>query len=181
MIRSRSIPTVLSRATGDGIHAVLLVDANGEVLGSYGSPPQSGANDDSSPDTNTNGKTHWPLDAGSIGALVSEVVGDYNRMGEELLLLDPQYDLHRQQCIGSRSSTDGGRAEGQEEGGLQKQQGGSSSTARVEKDGDMGVGEASSALQQTGGIGDKNNKVKRGQGSRTNLQRLVIEMDDVSL
>eukprot|EP00584_Thalassiosira_punctigera_P008558 CAMPEP_0172533990 /NCGR_PEP_ID=MMETSP1067-20121228/6517_1 /TAXON_ID=265564 ORGANISM="Thalassiosira punctigera, Strain Tpunct2005C2" /NCGR_SAMPLE_ID=MMETSP1067 /ASSEMBLY_ACC=CAM_ASM_000444 /LENGTH=84 /DNA_ID=CAMNT_0013318717 /DNA_START=40 /DNA_END=290 /DNA_ORIENTATION=+ len=84
MIRSRSIPAVLSRATGDGIHAILLIDADGELLGSFGNPsPQHHSQDDNG--GTTTDKNHWPLDAASIGALVSEVAGDYRRMGEELL------------------------------------------------------------------------------------------------
>jgi len=74
----------------------------------------------------------WPLDAASIGALISEVAGDYKRLGEELLLLDPQNSCrssnekpggisseggaHRESQImmpgGSVSSGDGGRKEG---------------------------------------------------------------------
>ena len=133
MIRSRSIPTVLSRATGDGIHAVLLIDADGEVLGSYGNPPpllhHHPPGDAHNGGTNTtttatrNEKNQWPLDAASIGALISEVAGDYGRMGEELLLLDPQYDLQRHQALGSGSSAVVGReAGGGQEGGVQQQQ-----------------------------------------------------------
>lgn len=173
MIRSRSIPTVLSRATGDGIHAVLLIDADGEVLGSCGHPPPGEVNAGTAPGTHAHEKTPWPLDAASIGALISEVAGDYGRMGEELLLLDPQYDLQRHQSIGNSRGAAGGRGEGggREEGGLQQQQPleGSSS--------DGGVGGASLALQQAGGAGDKSNKDKGGHDSRTNLKSLVIELD----
>ncbi len=91
MIRSRSIPSVLSRVTGDGIHAVLLIDADGELLGSHGSPPPQhpsqvdnggGATGPAATSSAAHNENyHWPLDAASIGALISEVAGDYRRMG----------------------------------------------------------------------------------------------------
>ena len=158
MIRSRSIPAVLSRVAGDGIHAILLIDANGELLGSHGSPPprppklhinnNGGGSSSAAMGADPGGNDeHWPLDAASIGALISEVAGDYRRMGEELLLLDPEYDLfqkgsslHRQD-----SSNDGGG-------------------------GDGGVGSTRS------GGGGANGKDKSG----TNLKTLVIELDYVS-
>lgn len=159
MIRSRSIPAVLSRVAGDGIHAILLIDANGELLGSHGSPPppppklhidNNGGGGEScssvamEPVLNGN-DDHWPLDAASIGALISEVAGDYRRMGEELLFLDPEYDLFQQGSLQRQdSSNDGGGGE----------DGGGSTSA--------GVG--------------ANGKDKSG----TNLKTLVIELDYVS-
>lgn len=167
MIRSRSIPAVLSRVTGDGIHAVLLVDADGELLGSYGNPPPTvhhahGGDNGNGGTAAHIDKSHWPLDAASAGALIAEVAGDYRRMGEELLLLDPHYDSQRQS---SGQKHDGG----QNEGGLQQQQNqdGSSSGA--------GVDGGSSSLQQ----GGKNGKDKVAD-SGTNLKSLVIELDYVS-
>ena len=78
---------------GNGIHAVLLIDADGELLGSAGSPPPASLQNKGD-DSNDN-KNAWPLDAASIGALISEVAGDYRRLGDELLLLDPMYDSQR--------------------------------------------------------------------------------------
>ena len=174
MIRSRSIPAVLSRATGDGIHAILLIDADGELLGSYGNPPP--IHDENNGGTTTtahNEKNHWPLDAASIGALISEVAGDYRRMGEELLLLDPQYDSQRQlNGSGADGRKEGG---GQGEGGQQPE----GSSGGVDREGDMGVDRGSSALQQAEG-GDKNGKDKVNLDSGTNLKSLVIELDCVS-
>mmetsp|Transcript_40711 Transcript_40711/g.85533 ORF Transcript_40711/g.85533 Transcript_40711/m.85533 type:complete len:230 (-) Transcript_40711:98-787(-) len=182
MIRSRSIPTVLSRATGDGIHAILLIDADGELLGSYGNPPP--IRNPQTDDINNNGgnniaeKTtthHWPLDAASVGALISEVAGDYRRMGEELLLLDPQYDSQRHQANGN---TGDGRKDGVgqgEGGGLQQQQDGAAGGV-VDRDGEMGVDGGNSALQQAG-VGDKSGKDKGNPDSGTNLKSLVIELD----
>jgi hypothetical protein len=165
MIRSRSIPSVLSRVTGDGIHAVLLIDADGELLGSHGSPPPQhlsqvdnggGAAGPAAASAAHNEKNHWPLDAASIGALISEVAGDYRRMGEELLLLDPRYDSQRQ------STGKGGGQSRQDRDGLSN--GG-------------GIVGGSSSLLQTG-AGGKNGKDKHNSG--TNLKSLVIELDYVS-
>ena len=166
MIRSRSIPSVLSRVTGDGIHAVLLIDADGELLGSHGSPaPQHPSQVDTgggatgpaaTSSASHNEKNHWPLDAASIGALISEVTGDYRRMGDELQLLDPQYDSQRQSA---------GKGDGQ---------------SRQDRDGVSnggGVGGGSSSLLQTGS-GGKNGKDKHDSGM--NLKSLVIELDYVS-
>lgn len=163
MIRSRSIPSVLSRVTGDGIHAVLLIDADGELLGSHGSPPPQhpsqvdtggGATGPAAASSAShNEKNHWPLDAASIGALISEVTGDYRRMGDELQLLDPQYDSQRQSA---------GKGDGQ---------------SRQDRDGVSnggGVGGGLSSLLQTGS-GGKNGKDKHDSG--TNLKSLVIELD----
>lgn len=163
MIRSRSIPSVLSRVTGDGIHAVLLIDADGELLGSHGSPPPQhpsqvdtggGATGPAAASSAShNEKNHWPLDAASIGALISEVTGDYRRMGDELQLLDPQYDSQRQSA---------GKGDGQ---------------SRQDRDGVSnggGFGGGSSSLLQTGS-GGKNGKDKHDSG--TNLKSLVIELD----
>mmetsp|Transcript_20788 Transcript_20788/g.45090 ORF Transcript_20788/g.45090 Transcript_20788/m.45090 type:complete len:217 (-) Transcript_20788:162-812(-) len=169
MIRSRSIPAVLSRATGDGIHAILLIDADGELLGSYGNPPPVHHAQDDNGGTATTAHSdknnHWPLDAASIGALISEVAGDYRHMGEELLLLDPQYDSQRQ----SNGSDVDGQKEGggQNEGEVQQQQ-------KQDGSSNGGIEGGSPALQQAGG--DKNGKDK-GPDSGTNLKSLVIELD----
>ncbi|KAL7546359.1 hypothetical protein ACHAWF_009698 [Thalassiosira exigua] len=180
MIRSRSIPAVLSRATGDGIHAILLVDADGELLGSCGDPPppHPSQDDDHGPghggtSSSDGGKHRWPaLDAASIGALISEVAGDYRRMGEELLLLDPEYDSQRQ----SNGSGVGGSKEGGDGvgGGLQTQQRQDSATG-VEQDGE-GVGGGTSAMDQSESRG-KDGKDKANFESGTNLKSIVIELD----
>ncbi|KAL3810472.1 hypothetical protein ACHAXA_010166 [Cyclostephanos tholiformis] len=171
MIRSRSIPSVLSRATGDGIHAILLIDSFGELIGSHGKPPPlhpspvdngGGVNGSAAAAAVRNEKIHWPLDAASIGALVSEVAGDYRRMGEELLYLDPQYDSQRQSMV----KGDGG----QSAAGLHRQ----------DRDGQSDGGGnrgASSSLLQSDAEG-KNGKDKQNSG--TNLKSLVIELDYVS-
>ncbi|KAL9181093.1 hypothetical protein ACHAXT_009898 [Thalassiosira profunda] len=165
MIRSRSIPAVLSRATGDGVHAVLLVDAAGELLGSCGAPPP--VHPSSPDDVANNGtggdKARWPLDAASIGALVAEVAGDYRRMGEELLLLDPQYDSQRRASGGNG----GGAEEGGSNEGAQQSEGG----AVGEGEGEMGDEGGASV-----GAGDKEGK-KGGSDAGTNLKSLVIELD----
>lgn len=174
MIRSRSIPLVLSRVAGDGIHAILLIDNDGELLGSYGSPPPSprhlaqnenngglgGATEDIIMSMN-----HWPLDAASIGALISEVAGDYRRMGEDLLLLDPRnYSTQRQQGQGGIGSGSSGGVD-RPRGPLVRQQ-------------EQGVDGRSPSLQQTGLVG-KNSKEKLV--SETNLKSLVVELDYVSV
>ena len=145
----------------------LFIDAVGELLGSHGSPPTpqhpsqvdigDGATGPAAASSAAHDeKTHLPLDAASIGALISEVAGDYRRMGEELLLLDPQYDSQRQSA---------GKGDGQ---------------SRQDRDGlssGGGVGGGSSSLLQTG-AGGKNGKDKHDSG--TNLKSLVIELDYVS-
>ena len=167
MIRSRSIPTVLSRITGDGIHAVLLIDSDGELLGSYGNPPPQ-TNNKISQDDNNVLSSQWPLDASSIGALISEVAGDYSRMGEELLLLDPQYDSSQQR----QSSGEGSNVQkDQSSDGQQQQQ--QNQSSRSSSGGDD---ESSSANMQQGGSADGGKSGKKD----TNLKSLVIEMDYVS-
>ena len=152
MIRSRSIPAVLSRATGDGIHAVLLIDADGELLGSAGSPPPASLQNKGE---NNDAKIAWPLDAASIGALISEVAGDYRRLGDELLLLDPLYDSQRSNI----SSNDDGSKDD-----MQSQQDGMTRDIRKQHS------EGSAGNQQ-----GKDGKDKAGQGS--NLKSLIIEME----
>lgn len=158
MIRSRSIPAVLSRATGDGIHAILLIDADGELLGSHGSPPPTHEPDNaagSSTPGAPNVLKNWPLDAASIGALISEVAGDYKRLGEELVLLDPE---------NSRRSGEKGQSD-ESQKMLQKMESASSV--------DEGVKESVS----TGG---KSGKDKNSMDSGVNMKSLVIELEHVS-
>jgi hypothetical protein len=157
MIRSRSIPTVLSRATGDGIHAVLLIDANGELLGSYGSPPPTHEPDNaagnlSSP-VNPNPLKDWPLDASSIGALISEVAGDYKRLGEELVLLNPE---NSRRFSEKQMSHDDGQK-----------------LRESVSSGDEGVKESAAAAGKSG-------KEKGGLDSGVNMKSLVIELEHVS-
>ena len=172
MIRSRSIPTVLSRITGDGIHAVLLIDSDGELLGSYGNPPPQTHNKNSQDDNNVSvsqTSAPWPLDASSIGALISEVAGDYSRMGEELLLLDPQYDSSQQR----QSSGEGSDVQKDQSSDGQQQQQQQNQSSRSSSGGDD---ESSSANMQQGGSADGGKSGKKD----TNLKSLVIEMDYVS-
>ena len=192
MIRSRSIPAVLSRVTGDGIHAILLVDANGELLGSNGSPPPTTQHDQNNNNnnnpssthekngggnttTNEKGNTNWPLDAESVGALITEVAGDYRRMGEELLLLDPQYDAQQQQRSSQSINTDGSTGVGgekdddQNDDTLQQQQNQASISGG-------GGDESPSAMQQS----ENGGKSSKGSRGGANLKSLVIEMDYVS-
>ena len=178
MIRSRSIPIVLSRVAGDGIHAILLIDNDGELLGSYGSPPPRHPAQD---ETNCGGVASggglaaavpdmkWPLDAASIGALISEVAGDYSRMGEDLLLLDPRnYSQRHQLGGGSGGGVDRRRGH---EGGQIMDNGG------MQQPG--GVDSGPSSLQQSGHNARKPDKDKL-LDSGTNLKSLVVELDYVS-
>ena len=174
MIRSRSIPTVLSRITGDGIHAVLLIDSDGELLGSYGNPPPQTHNKNSQDNNVSVSQTSaapWPLDASSIGALISEVAGDYSRMGDELLLLDPQYDSSQQR----QSSGEGNvqKDDQSSDGQQQQQQQQQNQSSRSSSGGDD---ESSSANMQQGGSADGGKSGKKD----TNLKSLIIEMDYVS-
>jgi len=175
MIRSRSIPIVLSRVAGDGIHAILLIDNDGELLGSYGSPPPRHPAQD---ETNCGGVASggrfaaaapdmkWPLDAASIGALISEVAGDYSRMGEDLLLLDPRnYSQRHQLGGGSGGGVDRRRGH---EGGQIMDNGG------MQQPG--GVDSGTSSLQQSGHNARKPDKDKL-MDSGTNLKSLVVELD----
>jgi len=84
MLRSRHIPPVLSRVTGDGIHTALLLTADGDLLGAYttkSSPP------DLSDEAQVTKEAGNDLDVASISALVAEVTGDYKRAGHELSFL----------------------------------------------------------------------------------------------
>ena len=73
----------------------LFIDAAGELLGSHGSPPTpqhpsqvdigGGATGPAAASSAAHDEeTHLSFDAASIGALISEVAGDYRRMGKEL-------------------------------------------------------------------------------------------------
>lgn len=209
MIRSRSIPPVLARAAGDGIHAILLTDADGELLGSYGSPPPPpsalhqqhptgflhsedtgdfGVGSQGTPSTpanstsigNVNNNSWPPLDAASIGALISEVAGDYRRMGEELWLLDPQYQ---------HKSADIGDEKGSEHRNRERDQGG-----RQDASSGGGSGGESEGGLRNGGDGDDVDRIGKSAQSQqqqsgkdketmdffgNNLKSLVIELDYV--
>mmetsp|Transcript_10746 Transcript_10746/g.14487 ORF Transcript_10746/g.14487 Transcript_10746/m.14487 type:complete len:203 (+) Transcript_10746:111-719(+) len=95
MIRSRRIPPLLSRICNDGIHSALLVTSDGELLGSYNeredttTTTTAPSSPSSSPPTqSTNNAIADQLDMAAIGALISEVAGDYLKLGNELQLLD---------------------------------------------------------------------------------------------
>lgn len=103
MIRSRNIQPLLSRITGDGINAALLVTADGALLGSSSDadqPPAATATGAAAPaaapDEGTGANPNAPadqqhrLDYAAIGALVAEVAADYQRLGIELNHLDPR-------------------------------------------------------------------------------------------
>jgi len=88
MLRARRVPPLLSRITGNGIHTVLLVTSDGELLGSTTTVQQSSAQSGEKSVSNNN-STVLPggLDLASIGSLVAEVATDYKRAGNELSLL----------------------------------------------------------------------------------------------
>ena len=105
MIRSRNIQPLLSRITGDGINAALLVTADGALLGSSSeadqppAPASSAAATAAAPSDEGAGAAANPnapadqqhrLDYAAIGALVAEVAADYQRLGIELNHLDPR-------------------------------------------------------------------------------------------
>jgi hypothetical protein len=72
----------------------LTIDAVGELVGSHGSPPPQqpsqvgigggGTGLAAASSAAHNEKNYLPFDAASIGSLISEVTGDYRRMGKEL-------------------------------------------------------------------------------------------------
>ena len=118
MIRSRNIQPLLSRITGDGINAALLVTADGALLGSSSDADQppaaaaasaaaaatgSAAAAASPPDEGAGANPNAPadqqhrLDYAAIGALVAEVAADYQRLGIELNHLDPRAAQQLQQ------------------------------------------------------------------------------------
>ena len=104
MIRSRNIPPLLSRITGDGINVALLVTADGSLLGSSvaDQPPPTAAaagtagataslpEDAAGVNPNAPADQQHRLDYAAIGALVAEVAADYQRLGTELNHLDPR-------------------------------------------------------------------------------------------
>ena len=96
----------------------------------------------------------WPLDAASIGALISEVAGDYKRLGEELVLLDPQNSV--------RSDKDGmDQDEEQRHKMLQ-------SASSID-----GANEGNTSSDGKGG------KEKRSFDAGVNMKTLVIELEHV--
>ena len=124
MIRSRNIQPLLSRITGDGINAALLVTADGALLGSSSdadqlpatasaaaaaaSPPDEGAG----ANPNAPAEQQHSLDYAAIGALVAEVAADYQRLGIELNHLDPRaaQQLAQQQAQAQLSGAAAGAA-----------------------------------------------------------------------
>ena len=115
MIRSRNIPPLLSRITGDGIDVSLLVTVDGELLGSSSDatgdqppapaaalaaepstsatvdpPANNAATTDPNPNAPADAVSFGGLDHASIGSLVAEAAADYHRLGAELYHLDPK-------------------------------------------------------------------------------------------
>uniref|UniRef100_A0A7S2EBN6 Roadblock/LAMTOR2 domain-containing protein n=1 Tax=Trieres chinensis TaxID=1514140 RepID=A0A7S2EBN6_TRICV len=93
MIRSRRIPPLLSRVTGDGITSALLVTSDGELLGTStaaSSLPGGAFQAEEKENPNSPDSAELPIDMAAVGALVAEVAADYHRLGNELQLLDPR-------------------------------------------------------------------------------------------
>lgn len=97
MLRSRHIPSLLSRICTDGIDTALLVTMDGELLGRGHAalPDDVVVDDDVDEHGASSSSSSLPpsflssVDASDAGALVAEVAGDYRRAGRELSLLGP--------------------------------------------------------------------------------------------
>jgi hypothetical protein len=94
MLRSSRIPDLLNRICTDGIVSSYLITKDGELLGCSNTQPQNVSSipvNTSSPNLVDNEEipSTWEnMDPSDIGALVAEVVEDYNRFGSELALLN---------------------------------------------------------------------------------------------
>lgn len=154
---------------------MLLIDADGELLGSYGTslPP---THDDSagnngiatsatapSPSAADTGNSDWSssLDAASIGALISEVAGDYKRLGEELQLLDPENNSQHHR------NDKAAVMEEEEEERQKRELGGGGGGSSGEESGKDGVGKGSGK--------------EKSLDSGVTMKSLVIELEHVSL
>mmetsp|Transcript_14905 Transcript_14905/g.29765 ORF Transcript_14905/g.29765 Transcript_14905/m.29765 type:complete len:146 (-) Transcript_14905:192-629(-) len=82
MIRARRVPPLLSRAAGHGIYRVLLLDSDGEILGHY-----DDEGDGAGLDAAAAGRKEriMAVGAAALGSIVTNVVGDYDRAGYDLL------------------------------------------------------------------------------------------------
>lgn len=181
MIRSRNIQPLLSRITGDGINAALLVTADGALLGSSSDadqPPAATATGAAAPaaapDEATGANPNAPadqqhrLDYAAIGALVAEVAADYQRLGIELNHLDPRaaQQLAQQQAQAAQLS---GAAAGAASPT-------SNNPASVEVTSPSSVAGGSSATGTgTGGTASAASKAKAPTGNT--LRCMIVEMD----
>mmetsp|Transcript_55463 Transcript_55463/g.64857 ORF Transcript_55463/g.64857 Transcript_55463/m.64857 type:complete len:215 (-) Transcript_55463:458-1102(-) len=105
MLRAKRIPPLLNRICTDGIHLVLLITNDGELLG---------CSDQSSSSSSPNQLQEKlsGMDLSSIGALVSEVIWDYRRMGQELQLLYGSSSNRRSSASPAASSNLNGPSSG---------------------------------------------------------------------
>lgn len=179
MIRSRNIQPLLSRITGDGINAALLVTADGALLGSSSDtdqPPATGsaaAAAASPPDQGTGANPNAPaeqqhrLDYAAIGALVAEVAADYQRLGIELNHLDPRaaQQLAQQQAQAAQLSAAAGSASPTSNNPTSVEVPSPSSTA----------GGSSATGAGTGGTASVASKAKAPTGNT--LRCMIVEMD----
>ena len=182
MIRSRNIQPLLSRITGDGINAALLVTADGALLGSSSDADQPPAAASSAaaaaaaslPDEGGGANPNAPadqqhrLDYAAIGALVAEVAADYQRLGIELNHLDPRaaQQLAQQQAQAAQLS---GAAAGAASPT-------SNNPASVEVTSPSSTAGGSSATGTgTGGTASAASKAKAPTGNT--LRCMIVEMD----
>ena len=190
MIRSRNIQPLLSRITGDGINAALLVTADGALLGSSSDADQPPATASSAaataatgsaaaaaaslPDEGGGANPNAPadqqhrLDYAAIGALVAEVAADYQRLGIELNHLDPRaaQQLAQQQAQAAQLS---GAAAGAASPT-------SNNPASVEVTSPSSTAGGSSATGTgTGGTASAASKAKAPTGNT--LRCMIVEMD----
>jgi hypothetical protein len=89
LIRSARIPDILSRIITPKdpvIQAVLLVTADGELLGSIGSLLSTTNTPTTTTDTNNTNTTnhHHPLNMDDFGALIADIAVDYQQLGDVL-------------------------------------------------------------------------------------------------
>jgi len=141
---------------------MLLIDADGELIGSYGTSlpiTQDGNNNGAmtipSSSAADNSSNNWSsLDAASIGALISEVAGDYKRLGEELQLLDPENNNRHDKAAMMEDDED-----------IQKRElgGGGGGGSSGEESGKDGVGKGSGK--------------EKSLDSGVNMKSLVIELE----
>ena len=179
MIRSRNIQPLLSRITGDGINAALLVTADGALLGSSSDADQlpatasAAAAADSPPDEGAGANPNAPaeqqhsLDYAAIGALMAEVAADYQRLGIELNHLDPRaaQQLAQQQAQAQLSGAAAGAASPT-----------SNNPASVEVTSPSSTAGGSSATGTgTGGNPSAASKAKAPTGNT--LRCMIVEMD----
>lgn len=198
MIRSSRIPPLLDRICTDGIVSSLLISKDGELLGSSTnketavsppSPPLSASPSPAAPvmtdNVDTTDSNEFPLpwtkmNPSDVGAIIAEVVQDYQRLGCELALLDPPSSgIGIDVGIGNVTTSNATSNEGNGSGGDRD---GSNGTTNITSNSSSKQQQEKQQMSssETSNVGNDANKIKDANGShreRGRLNCLIMEFD----